>query len=277
MDVGFVYQPSTINYKPPPTLPSHLEFLLLLAAKLILKKAAHTRLVSVICFLFVSGAVSAQYKVKGTVYDSSRIYRIEAVTVMTTAGQYASTDSMGRYEISVAEKDSIWFSYLGKPTPKYAVLKMPDITRFDIALKLSSNVMQEVRIKNRSYKMDSLQNRRDYAKIFNYEKVSVGSMTSIGPMGAGIDIHELIRVFQFRKNKATLKFQQRLIEQEREKFITHRFNKGLVKRITGMEGDDLERFMVLYRPGYEFTTLASDYDFQMYIKVAYQKFKGMSF
>ncbi len=213
---------------------------------------------------------------KGTVYDSSRIYRIEAVTVMTTAGKYTLTDSLGRYEVEVAEKDSVWFSYLGKPTPKYPVLKMPDITRFDIALKLGSNVMQEVRVKSRSYKMDSIQNRKDYAKIFDYKKVSVESMTSIGPMGAGIDIHELIRLFQFRKNKATLKFQQRLLEQEREKFVTHRFNKGLVKRITELDGETLDKFMVLYRPSYEFTSSASDYNFHMYIKVAAEKFRSAS-
>ena len=225
-------------------------------------------------FLLMAGEADAQYKVKGTVYDSSRVYRIEAVTVMTTAGRLAMTDSMGRYSVDVSENDSIWFSYLGKPTPKYPVLKMADISRFDIALRLGSHIMEEVRIKSRSYKMDSLQNRKDYAKVFNYEKVSVGSMTSIGPMGAGIDIQELIRLFQFRKNKATLKFQQRLVEQEREKFITHRFNKGLVKRITGLEGEDLDRFMVLFRPSYEFTSISSDYDFQMYIKVCYGKFAG---
>jgi hypothetical protein len=225
-------------------------------------------------FIILSAAASAQYKVKGTVYDSSRIYRIEAVTVMTTGGKYAVTDTLGRYEVEVAETDSVWFSYLGKPTPKYAVLKMPDPTRFDIALKLGSGIMQEVRIKSRSYKMDSIQNRKDYAKIFNYQKVSVESMTSIGPMGAGIDIQELIRLFQFRKNKATLKFQQRLLEQEREKFITHRFNKGVVKRITGLEGEELDKFMLLYRPSFEFTSTTSDYDFQMFIKLAFQKYKS---
>ncbi|HEY0355781.1 MAG TPA: hypothetical protein VGC29_06240 [Flavisolibacter sp.] len=229
---------------------------------------------TVLVFLLMAVGVHAQYKVKGTVYDSSRVYRIEAVTVMTTAGKFAMTDSMGRYSVDVSENDSIWFSYLGKPTPKYPVLKMADISRFDIALRLGSHIMEEVRIKSRSYKMDSVQNRKDYAKIFNYEKVSVGSMTSIGPMGAGIDIQELIRLFQFRKNKATLKFQQRLLEQEREKFITHRFNKGLVKRITGLEGEELDRFMVLFRPSYEFTSISSDYDFQMYIKVCFQKFAG---
>ena len=215
---------------------------------------------------------SAQYKVKGTVYDSSRHYRIPAVTVMSTSGSITVSDSMGRYAISVGEKDSIWFSYLGKPTPKYAVLKMPDVTQFDIALQLKPLVMEEVRIKSRSYRMDSLQNRLDYAKVFDYKKVSFESMTSIGPMGAGIDLAELIRLFQFRKNKSMLKFQQRLLEQEREKYIDHRFNKGLVKRLSGLDGDKLDAFMIKYRPTYEFTIGTSEYDFQLYIKSAAEQF-----
>ena len=240
-----------------------------------MKKAAYIKPAAFLFFLLFSVWASAQFSVKGTVYDSSGIYRIEAVTVLTNSGHHAITDSMGRYQIGVTEHDSIWFSYLGKPTPKYSILKIPDITRFDIALQLSSNIMEEVRIRSRSYKMDSIQNRKDYAKIFNYEKVSVGSMTSVGPMGAGIDIQELIRLFQFRKNKATLKFRLRLLEQEREKFITHRFNKGLVKRITGLEGEELEKFMNLYRPEYEFASGSSDYYFQLYIKIAYEKYSSI--
>jgi hypothetical protein len=213
---------------------------------------------------------AAQYKVKGTVYDSSRIYRIEAVTVMSTGGRITTTDSLGRYEIEVGEKDSVWFSYLGKPTPKYAVLKMPDVTQFDIALQLKTDVMAEVKIRSRSYKMDSIQNRKDYAKVFNYQKVSVGSMTSIGPTGAGIDLDELIRLFQFRKNRSMLKFQERLLEQERQKFVDHRFNKGLVRKLTGLDGEELALFMIRYRPSYEFTSKASEYDFQLYIKKLYE-------
>ncbi|MFL5774146.1 MAG: hypothetical protein ACJ75F_13375 [Flavisolibacter sp.] len=225
-------------------------------------------------FLFAGSSAIAQYKVKGTVYDSSRIYRIERVSVMSTSGRITMTDTLGHYEIEVGEKDSIWFSYLGKPTPKYAVLKMADVTQFDLALHLKTDVMAEVRIHSHSYKQDSIQNRRDYAKAFNYQKVSFGSMTSVGPNGAGIDLDELIRLFQFRKNRSMLKFQERLLQQERDKFVDHRFNKGIVRKLTGLDGEELDRFMVLYRPSYEFTSTASEYDFQLYIKKIFEVSKS---
>jgi hypothetical protein len=253
----------------------HLDFVSLFATKLLLKQStAHTRFLFAFLFILSAGSASAQYKVKGTVYDSSRIYRIEAVTVMSTNGRMTITDSLGRYQINVEEKDSIWFSYLGKPTPKYPVLKIADINQFDIALRLKSDIMQEVRIKSRNYRQDSLQNRKDYAKAFNFNRPNVGSMTSIGPTGAGIDIDELIRVFQFRKNKSMEKFRERLEEQERQKFVDHRFNKALVKRLTGLDGDELSVFMLQYRPSYAFSLTAAEYDFQLYIKKCFEVYKS---
>jgi hypothetical protein len=224
----------------------------------------------------------AQYTVKGTVCDSSRYYTIEAVSVISSAGKTVVTDSLGRYKIEVGEKDSIWFSFLGRPTPKYPVLGIADIRQFDIALNITlltrGNVLPEVTIRTRVYKEDSLQNRRDYAKVFNFRKPSFESLTSVNATGAGIDVQELIRSFQFRKNRSMERFRERLLEEEREKFIDHRFNKPLVRRLTGLDGNRLDQFMLRYRPGFEFTLNTSEYDFQFYIKKAGQEFlSGRSF
>lgn len=151
---------------------------------------------------------------------------------------------------------------------------MLDPSQFDLALRIPVNVLKEVRVAPRNYRQDSIQNRQDYAKAFNFRKPSLETMTSIGPTGAGFDINEIIRSFQFRKNKSMLRFQQRLILQEQEKFIDHRFNKALIRRLTGLEGTALERFILLYKPSFEFASLTNDYDFQAYIKDAYQKFKS---
>lgn len=238
-----------------------------------LKITASIKFFIILGFVLFAGKLSAQYKVKGIVFDSSRLYRIEAVSVMSTGGRMAITDSMGRYQIDVGEKDSIWFSYLGKPTPKYPVLKIPDVNQFNIALQLKTDVMAEIKIKTRSYREDSIQNRKDYAKIFDFHRPNIASMTTIGPTGAGIDLDELIRVFQFRKNKQTEKFRERLEDQERQKFVDHRFSKLLVKRLTGLDGNDLDLFMIRYRPSYAFTLVTSEYDFQLYIKKCYEQFK----
>jgi hypothetical protein len=240
---------------------------LLLAPKLLLEnKYLYIKFLLAAFFVLVFSSVQAQYKVKGTVYDSSRIYPIESVTVLSSNGKVTVTDSMGRYQLDVSDQDSIWFSFLGKPTPKYPILKIADLTRFDIALRLKMNVMQEVRVRTHVYKEDSLQNRRDYAKAFNFKRPNIADMTSISSSGVGIDLDEVIRVFQFRKNKSMEKFRERLLEQERLKFVDHKFNKPLVRRLTHLGEADLDKFMLLYRPSYEFALYSSEYDFQYYIK-----------
>lgn len=232
----------------------------------------YTFLTAVVFFVLAQPA-QAQYKVQGTVLDSSHTFPLEAVSVLSTSGKGTITNNNGHYVIDVAEKDSIWFSYLGKPTKKFAVLKIYDINQFDIALKVNIPTLAEVKVRPRNYRQDSLQNREDYKKIFDFQRPNLSTMTSIGPNGAGVDIDELIRVFQFRKNKSTLRFQERLLQQERDKYVDYRFNKALVRRLTNLDGTELDRFMALYRPTYEFILYSSEYNFQLYIKNAFAQFK----
>lgn len=232
-------------------------------------------------FLIVAGGLwckqaAAQYVVRGTVLDSSRNYPLQSVSVQATNGTGTITDANGAYQLSVTAKDSVWFSYLGKPTRKFPVLQIANMTQFDIALQVSVPVLPEVKIRPRNYKLDSIQNREDYASIFNFRKPNLESMTSIGPTGAGIDINELIRTFQFRKNRSTMAFKERLLQQERDKFIDHRFNRALVRRLTAFDEAALDKFMVLYRPDFDFAAYANDYQFQLYIKESAAKFRAGS-
>lgn len=218
----------------------------------------------------------AQVRVSGKVYDISGKIPMEAVSVLSNSGKGTTTDMDGRYTIVLDIKDSIWFSYLNKPTLKYAVELIPNRENFEIAIHVSPSVLKEIHFRPHNYRMDSLQNRIDYARAFNYRKPGIGSSLNIGPNGGvGLDINELIGMFQFRKNRRMESFQERLIREEEEKYIDHRFSRALVIRLTGLRGIDLDTFMVRYRPIIEFTREASDYDFQEYIKKCFHHFSRM--
>jgi hypothetical protein len=255
-----------------------LQFLLLLAllSFILIKRKANIFSIAAaaLLILLVQPSLAQSFVLKGTVYDSSRTYPLEAVSVLTTAGKGAVTNSEGHYAIEVSMTDSIWFSYLNKPTIKFPIKKITDFTQFDIALQVNIPVLKEVKVVQRNYKLDSIRNRIEYEKIFNFHKPTVSSLTSIGPTGAGIDVDELIRVFQFRKNRNMQKFQQRLLQQEQDKFIDHRFSKALVRRLTGLDGDELDSFMTQYRPSYEISLYTSDYDFQSFIKASFERYKA---
>ena len=92
-------------------------------------------------------------------------------------------------------------------------------------------------------------------------------------MGVGFDLDEIINMFRFRRNRSIASFQRRLILEEQDKSIDHRFNKALVRRLTLLESPELDSFMMLYRPSFTFTQMAGDYEFQYYIKTAFFRFK----
>ena len=195
--------------------------------------------------------------------------------MLSTSGKGTSTNKDGYYEIEVMEKDSIWFSYLNKPTVKFPVLKITNPMGFDISILVNVPELKEVKVHQRSYRLDSIQNRMDYAKIFNYKKPGIKPQLTPGGFGAGVgfDLDELINVFRFRRNKSMLLFQQRLIQEEKDKFIDHRFSKALVLRLTGLTGNERDSFMLRCRPTYEFCQSTNDYEFQAWIKKCFEKYK----
>ena len=216
----------------------------------------------------------ARFKVTGKIYDVSRLIPLPAVSVISTSGLGTVTDSMGRYSIVVSESDSIWFSYLGKPTPKYPVKAIPNINQFELSLHVSVTNLPAVIVKSPNYRLDSIQNRRDYEKAFDFQKP--GLSPSVNPDGrVGADLSELIGMFQFRRNKRMAQFRDRLLREEEDKYVDHRFSRALVIKLTGLRSPELDTFMRLYRPSVWFIRVSTDYELGSYIKESYAKYKSL--
>lgn len=212
-------------------------------------------------------SVNAQLMVSGTVYDSTKLYVVPNVQVHNSSGSTVSTDSSGRYSIASQETDSISFYYNGKFTVKFPVATMQDYQAFDISLRVrvkeKYKLLKGVTVFSNNYSFDSLENRETYAKVFGGSRPGLKSTYEPGG-AAGLDIGELVGVFQFRKNKNRLGFQKRLIEEEEEKYVDYRFSARTVERITGLKSPELEKYRKIYRPSYYFTansTLAQFYEY----------------
>ena len=107
--------------------------------------------------------------ISGTVYDITARRPLEAVGVMSSSGRGTITDSTGRYTITVKTKDSIWFSLIGKTTVKFPVDTISNLENFNVMIHLRATELPEVKVRNNYYKFDSLQNRKDYAKVFDFK------------------------------------------------------------------------------------------------------------
>jgi hypothetical protein len=223
---------------------------------------------------FISGKAWGQISIHGTVYNMYRTRPLDGVSVLSTSGRGTATDSNGNYTITVNLDDSIYFSYLGQATVRYPVGRINYYNGFDIALHVDPTELKEVRVMPRSYRNDSIQNRKDYAKIFNFKKPGF-KLNGPSPNGAGVgvDLDELINVFRFARTKRIQAFQRRLLDEEQDKFIDHRFNRSIVLKVTHLQGDELDSFMVKYRPSYEFCERATDYDLLDYVKLAFREYQ----
>lgn len=204
--------------------------------------------------------------------DSTGQYPIQAVSVISSRGSGTTTNANGLYSITLNETDSVWFSYLNKPTRKFAVKDIKTPYAFNISIQTYIPVLPEAKIRSRDYRRDSLQNREDYAKIFGFQKPGISVVSGNGNVGIGLE--DLINSFKFGKNKRTMAFQNRLIAQEQDGYVKHRFSKLLVRRLTEETNDTiLNRFMLMYQPSYLFTARADDYTFYKYVKDSWARFQ----
>lgn len=222
---------------------------------------------------------NAQYvTISGNVYDITARRPLEAVGVLSNSGHGALTDSMGHYIITVPINDSIWFSLIGKSTMKYAVDTISSRNNFDVMIHLRATELPEVKVRNRYYKFDSIQNRRDYAKVFDFKKPTLRLSNNPGynPGGltVGFDLDEIINMFRTKRNRSILNLQKRLLDQEQEAYVNHRFSKQFVRKITQLNSPELDSFMVRYRPEYEVVLLLNELELGYYVQQCFEQYNA---
>ncbi len=214
-------------------------------------------------------------------YDSTKLYGVQGVSVSSTSRLPVITDSLGAYHINVAETDSLSFFYKGKSTVKFPVKTIINYNEFDISLRIRVNakykLLQGVTVFADSYRRDSAENRMDYEKVFNYEKPGISSTYTPGEP-AGLNLDDLIGMFSFRKKKENIAFQKRLIQDEQDRYVNYRFNSKIINRITGLNGDTLTKYKQIYRPSYEFvvgSSLTQFYEYILQTSYGFKKEEGI--
>jgi hypothetical protein len=216
-----------------------------------------------VVLVLLAGITNAQVRtVYGTVYERTARFGMPGVSVMGTSGAGAVTDSVGRYSIKLSYTDSISFSYQGKATMKIPVKEIPINRPFDMSLHVDITTLPTVIVeeKRRSYQLDSIANREEYRKVFDYAPEYIAS----GSGGVGVNLDAL---FSMRKIKRMEAFREHLVMLEHDKYVDHRFNKSLVQKITGLQPPALDTFMVQYRPTYEMLqNFETEYEYYKYIR-----------
>lgn len=201
-------------------------------------------------------------EIEGIVLDVETRQRISRVFV------YNPRNDAGGYNNTKGE-----FSILAKPGDILIAasegyfpdtIQVADRRVLVFQLKRSSIRIPEVSIIIRRNPDEALKEKQEEFGTA-YSKGNRGPLFTVGPSGAGLSIDALYKLIS-REGKNARRLQEIIERDYRESVIDYRFTRDLVRKTTGLEGDQLQDFMQQYRPSYFFILGSSEYDLVSYIQ-----------
>jgi hypothetical protein len=194
-----------------------------------------------------------------------------AATVITHSGHQTSCNNSGDFTVQISGVgDTIKIFAIGYKS-FYFPVKTISTKPIVIYLKQNAILLHDVIINaERNHKKDSLERRKDYSQIFNYQPPKVKDAFVAPPSDAPfafVSVDLLMLLNSVTKNTdSKYKLKKLLLKDEQADYVATRFNRGLVSRTTDLKGDSLNTFMDKYYPIVDWVKKASDYDIILYIK-----------
>jgi hypothetical protein len=238
---------------------------------------------TILLLLFASTGVFAQ-QLSGVVLDKLSHKPVEYATIH--AGQYVTSTSIeGKFSLyNIRFADTLRVTCVGYVPYTYTVYNIHTDTIYIEPVLIQ---LEDVNVRSRNYKADSLDMRREFGKEFNYQKPSAndllknnipsaafvdhGSGTNGGTPIGGLNLLSIASLFGRNKTSAA-KLQKQLQDDEEANYVDHKFSKSKVEVITHMQGDSLKDFMDIYRPTITRLKQMTDYELLIYIKTSYTEF-----
>lgn len=226
--------------------------------------------------LFVTSA-AAQNKnlIIGTVEDITAKPVAYAV-VYSVSGNKTITDSLGTFYLPAnSARDSVYIIYNGMKSVKYAI-PQNNIVNIIINIKPlqvsgKEEILKDVIVTNRNHGLDSLANRKEYAKIFNAKS---SGRYFVEWLTNPLNIGNLFYALQFKKNKKQQFYKGFALTLEQENYVKTKFTKAMVTTYTGLTGEERDRFMGLYEPPYDAALTMNELDMAQYISTCFKEYQA---
>ncbi len=208
----------------------------------------------ILIFLFASFSAGAQGLVKGTVWENGTTNRLENVFIRDkNTKQLTITDKQGNFQIKTETGHILIFECPGYVSDTLYVI---DLTQKKVQLQTQTIALREVSISSTRTTFDP---HKEYPEIYEKSKVYVMSPSTWFGKDAK-DARRLKKYFQ---------------REQQERRIDQVFNRAYVGSIVPLKGQELENFMVLYRPSYAFVTSNDAQSIAVYINDSYKKYQAL--
>lgn len=211
--------------------------------------------IAVLLCLFSTTVTNAQNYLKGKVVDSSTDKGLDGVFIKdVTNKKITVTEEDGKFEIQAAVGNLLIFSSPGYVSDTLLVVDMRDLS---IRLKTNPALLKEVNITSTRESFDP---HTEYPEIYTKSKIYILSPSTIFSKEA--------------KNARRLK--KYFAQEEKERAIDQAFSIAYVSSVVPLRGIELQTFMAMYRPSYEFIQSNSGPTLASYINDSYIKYKALT-
>jgi hypothetical protein len=203
---------------------------------------------------FVVNSAMSQGLLKGTVHESGTNNNLPNVFIRDNNNkQLTLTDKDGRFSIRTEPGHIIIFDCPGYVSDTLYVV---NLAPKNIMMVTKTIALREVSINATRQFFDP---RKEYPEIYTKSKVYIMSPTTWFSK-EGKDARRLKRYFA---------------REEEERRVDAVFNRVYVGSIVPLKGQELEDFLILYRPSYSFIKSNDSESLAVYINDSYKKFKAL--
>ncbi len=220
----------------------------------------------IIIILIPMSRVFAQeeFKLTGVIFEKATKIRIALAEVSNKRNKYTvGSNDLGLFTIKVLIGDTLIITKRDFSQLIVTVTSSKDII---IDLIRDANVLNEVTVFGQTKKQELATIQRDFK--------SKGSFYAGKPPLLSFIFTPLTAIYELfgRTPKNARRFNNMYVSEIQNSQVDQLFNKSTINQNTGLEGKELENFMVNFRPDYDKAKNWNVYDATKWIKDSYKKY-----
>ena len=208
--------------------------------------------------------------VSGFVVDKESKLRLAKVYIYNSAtddGFYNNTK--GEFLASVKVGDTVFAALSGYAMDTVVYRGQSAIV---FQLRSMSIRLKEVSIYGKQKTPQELYKSRLNEYKYQLDKGSSKDLLNLGQSGVGLGIDAIYNLLS-REGKNARQLQKILEKDYKEQVIDYRYRANYVMGLIDIKENDVQDFMLQYRPTYQFVLTASEYAFIQFIKNSYASYK----
>ncbi|MEP6746810.1 MAG: hypothetical protein ABJB86_03740 [Bacteroidota bacterium] len=222
--------------------------------------------ISIFFLLFFSFTGFAQQYLAGKILKKGTPDIVPGVNIKNiNNNKYNTSDIGGNYRIFANAGDSLIFSSAGYRPDTITVNGAMLQNEYDIYLVANVVALATIEIDALSkYEADSIRRTEEYAYILNPKnRAKLVKTKKVSSDAPGFTVSPV--TFFSKHERQKRKLLERIKQEDENEYIDARFTRSRVAQVTALKADSLQRFMLLYRPPYDYCRKATSQDILLYI------------